>query len=113
MPNRLDKVNEFLTQELAKMIELEFADKIGFISVNYVTASPDLKSAKVYLTKLNGNLTEEELALIKAKAHNFHQVLAKKMQTKFIPKLEFIADTHNEEINRVEELLNKISKEGQ
>lgn len=111
MPNRLDKVNEFLTQELSKMIELKFADTIGIVSVNCVNASSDLKSARVYISKLGENLTDQELSLIQKQSHNFHQILAKKMQTKFIPKLEFVSDKRNDEINRVEELLNQIEKE--
>ena len=111
MARRIEKVNELLQQELAKLIQQEFADELGMINVNLVQTTSDLREAKVYLSAVNRKILPKEVHLIQSKAHYFQNTLAKKLFIKYIPKLKFLIDEGKEKIIRVEKLLEEIKKD--
>ena len=53
--NRMDRVNEELKREISYVIDetLKNPNITGIISVTKVKTSPDLKSARVYISLLN------------------------------------------------------------
>jgi ribosome-binding factor A len=48
---RVEKIQEFIQQELSKIILTELKDpRIGFVTVTGVEATGDLRSAKVFIS---------------------------------------------------------------
>lgn len=111
MKRRLSKINELVAQELSKMIEIECSHDLGMVSVNFVLVAPDLQNARVYVSQVGKDITDKEIRYLQKKAYNFQHQLAKKLSTHFIPKLQFFMDEKNEQINRINEVLEQLDKE--
>ena len=113
MNRRLEKINKLLSQELAKAIHSEFAERFGIITVNLVNTSPDLKNAKVYLSIIGSQQIEPELIIrsINQQSHNFRRLLIKKLSLKFIPEFEFAIDKSLNKVNQIETIIDQINNE--
>lgn len=105
---RLNKVNSIIREELNWAINHTLSEDFGFVSINFVITSKDLKNAKVYLSSFNRN--EQLLKQIKKNKHDINEKFVQKVKLRKIPKIEFILDQKQENINRVEELLDRIVK---
>lgn len=111
MSKRLEKINELLMQLLSLMIQRKFASEFGFININSVISNPDLKSAKVYISVLDQKKSQQLTNLLRHESHNFHKELAKKLSMKFIPKLEYVIDESQNQIDQIDQLLVQIKNE--
>lgn len=105
---RLEKVNSIICEELNWAINHTLAEDFGFISINFVATSKDLKNAKVYLSSFNKS--EDLLKQIKKNMSDINKKFIQKVKLRKIPRIEYILDQKQENINRVEELLDKIVK---
>jgi len=104
MSRRLDKVNQLLLEQLAKLIQEEFSGQL--VTVTNVETAADLKSAKVWISVYNQD-EEEILSQLAKKAPYFQGYLGKKLFIKNIPKLSFFIDKSLERVAKIEELLEK------
>jgi len=99
------QVGEFLREELTDIIRREMKDpRIGFYSITGVEVTPDLRSARVFISVLG---SEEErtrtLAALRSAAGFLRHHLRPRMRMRQIPELEFRDDRsmeHAEEIAR-------------
>ena len=101
------RVNETIREVLADAITTELKDpRIGFVTVTEVDTSPDLRSAKVYVSVL-GSEDERERSL--AGLRSSHGVLQGKiagaMRLKRTPTLTFVYDESAERGDRISRLL--------
>jgi ribosome-binding factor A len=104
---RMRRVNEAVREILAEAIATELKDpRIGFVTVTEVDTSPDLRSARVYVSVL-GDATERERSL--AGLRSSHGVLqgkiAKATHMKRTPTLTFEYDESTERGARISRLL--------
>ena len=105
MSRRTLQVGEFLREELTDIIRREMKDpRIGFYSITGVEVTPDLRSARVFISVLG---SEEErtrtLAALRSAAGFLRHHLRPRMRMRQIPELEFRDDRsmeHAEEIAR-------------
>ena len=108
---RMEKVNELLQHELSILIQKKMPG--SFATVIEVKTSPDLHFARVWVAlplKAHHDQQEKVISDLQTKAHFFQQILGKKLDLRYIPKLEFILDTAGENATRVEEILKKEGK---
>lgn len=101
------RVNEVIREVLAAAITTEMKDpRIGFVTVTDVKTSPDLRSARVFVSVL-GSESEREGALEGLRsAHGFLQGrLASELRMKRTPTLTFEYDDSIERGVRLSELL--------
>ena len=110
MSRRLERVNGLLRQEISAIVSSELSDpRLGsLVSVTEVDCSPDLGSAKVYVSVLGGQ--EDKSASLKAlnSAAGFvHRSLRHRVRLKTVPSLEFRLD---ESIEAGFALLEKIRR---
>jgi len=98
-------------QELSKMIEIQCSSRLGMVSVNFVLVSPDLQNASIYVSLVGKEITNKEINYLQHKAYSFQNQLAKKLSTRFVPKLEFIADEKIEQVHHINEIIERIDKE--
>jgi ribosome-binding factor A len=110
MPSaRMRRVNETIREVLGDAIATELKDpRIGFVTVTDVDTSPDLRSARVYVSVL-GNEQERDRSL--AGLRSSHGVLQAKiagaMRLKRTPTLTFEYDDSVERGDRITRLLDE------
>ena len=105
MPKRTDKLDSLLMKEISNIIQFDLNNpEIGFVTVSEVRVSPDLSKAKVYVSFFGKNY---EVAVLKKSKGYIKSELAKRLNMRKIPDLEFIVDDTLEKVARIEEIVNK------
>lgn len=113
MSRRIAKINTLLRQEIAQLLLNDFADQYGIITILDINTSPDLQSARVYFSLTPpppSNQLEELLRKVQNNARGYQNIFAKKFTLRYIPKLEFIYDTSQNNISRIDQILNEIKE---
>jgi ribosome-binding factor A len=103
---RTARINELLREVLADELK-KFADVDGAIrllTVTGVNVSPDLATAKVYLSSM-----DEPVAVVLAERRTqLQQAIGRQVRMKRTPKLQFLADPAVAEGAKVEEILRRL-----
>ncbi len=111
MKYRRLRLQDFFREEISSIIQQEIKDPgFGFITILDVKMTEDLKYAKV-LYSVYGSEEEKKKtaeALRRAKGYIKH-VLGKRVKLKFMPEITFVLDTEQERMQRIDELLKKVS----
>jgi ribosome-binding factor A len=105
--DRMRRVNEALRELIGETITTELQDpRIGFVTVTGVDTSPDLRSARVYVSVL-GDERERETTLAGLRSsHGILQAtIARQMRMKRTPTLTFHYDDTPERGIRMSRLL--------
>jgi ribosome-binding factor A len=100
-------INEAMRKAIGSAIASELEDpRIGFVTVTAVDTSPDLRSARVYVSVL-GDESEREATLAALRsAHGVLQAaIARETRIKYTPKLSFAYDESPERAVRLSRLL--------
>ena len=109
--NRQIRVGEMLRHTIANILEKHtlINDDLKDVSIiiTEVDASPDLKNAKVYTTRLGGGDMETVIDGLNNIKSFLKREISKSVQLKFTPDLKFYEDKTFDEANRINELLNK------
>lgn len=107
--DRMRRVNEVLREVVGDAISTELEDpRIGFTTVTAVETSPDLRSAKVFVSVLGDDDEKQETLKALASAHGIIQALiASQTHMKRTPTLTFHYDDTPEKGMRLERLLNE------
>lgn len=112
MSERVERVQKLARQVLGELI-LELKDpRIGFATITGVRMTPDLRSARVFVSVLG---TEEEQAdtiagLTSATPH-LRWELGHEMKLRYTPALVFELDHGPEEAERLESILKELHQE--
>lgn len=109
MSNRTDKLNKLLLEEISEIIssEIEF-DFSPLVTVTGIDVAPDLSQAKVGLSVLPFEKTEEVIGKIVTERNKIASELNKKVKLRKIPRLIFIHDDTEEKASEVEKIINEI-----
>ncbi|MGO9340973.1 MAG: 30S ribosome-binding factor RbfA [Acidimicrobiales bacterium] len=105
---RTARINELLREVLAEELE-RFTDADGafrLLTVTGVEVTPDLSSAKVYLSSMGDPVAE---ALAAHRAH-LQRAIGRQVRMKRTPKLQFLADPAVAEGAKVEEILRRLKR---
>ncbi len=108
---RMVRVNENIKRALADILEMRGISIDGcLLSITKLDTSPNLRSAKVYVSVLGGGEPEKEAAIKLLKKHRglLQKCLSDEIVMKYTPHLEFILDRNMEEGDRVLSLLDKL-----
>jgi ribosome-binding factor A len=105
--SRMRRINEVLREVVGAAVSTELSDpRIGFVTVNSVETSPDLRTAKVYVSVLGD---EDERAATLEGLRSSHGVIqariAAETRMKRTPTLTFHYDDTIEKGARISELL--------
>ncbi len=114
MARRIERVNHLIRQEISELLQREIKDPRlnGLISVTEVIVSPDLRYARVLVSKLGGESEKQEiLKALTASAGFLHRELTKRLSLRHIPELQFEWDDSIERGARILELIDKTSRE--
>lgn len=114
--SRTSRIGQLVMRELAKMIQHEVSDpRVGLVTVSHVDVTADMKYAKVYVTRLNGVDSEQDieecLAGLKRAAGFLRKNLAGRVELRNIPELRFHYDKSLDRGFHMDELIAKANKD--
>lgn len=113
--NRMERVNTEIKREISNIInyDLKNPNITGIISVTKVKTSPDLKSARVYISMLNCKSKKNTLDGIKNATGYIRSEIAKRINLRYTPELNFEVDDTMEYGARIENILKQINNKGE
>jgi ribosome-binding factor A len=110
MTRRTERIGHLIQRELGELIRGQLADaRIGFVTVSRVDVTTDLAHAKVFVSVL-GNDKEKRDSLIGLEhgASFLRTHLSKVLQTRTVPRLQFVEDKNLDHGQRVNQILNDL-----
>jgi ribosome-binding factor A len=109
---RNERVAEQIRAALAEAIRDVRDPAVGFVTLTGVDLSPDLRSARVYVSRLGSGPERDAAVLALNHAVAFLRgAVATRARLRFTPTLHFVADPTIERGSRVEELLRELHAE--
>lgn len=107
--DRMRRVNEVMREVIGDAISTELEDpRIGFTTVTAVETSPDLRSARVFVSVLGEDAEKEATLKALTSAHGVLQaVIARETRMKRTPTLRFVYDETPERGERLSRLLDQ------
>ena len=106
------RVGELVKQNLGELFIRNEA-KIPLINTKSITVTevrmtPDLKTARVYVTPFGGSDLEELVKILTEYSHLVRKALSKRLDIKFLPKLTFVEDNSFEYAEKIERIIKEI-----
>lgn len=115
MSTRLDRVADVLRKSISDILLTKAHDqRIGFVSITEVKVSPDLKSAKIFVSCM-GDEQEKKRSMrgLRSASKFIQTACAGKLDIKYMPKLIFIRDDSLEKGDHILNLLAQLKTEQQ
>jgi ribosome-binding factor A len=110
--DRMRRVNEAMREVLSDAVTKDLKDpRVGFVTVTDVKTSSDLRHARVYVSVLG--TPEEQAASLEGlkSAHGYLQGrVARQLRLKHTPQLDFHHDDTAQRADRLERLLDEVSR---
>ena len=109
---RVDRINrqilDILSDILIKDIDLSY---LGFITFTNVDVAPDLRTAKVFYSVLNGNLPDSKVEVeINKKQKAFKKFMSPQLSLRYTPDIRFVLDETLAYSEKIDNLLKKQHK---
>src|SRR4029077_5101138 len=110
---RLERVKQLVKEEISTLLQRELKDpRLGFVSVTEVETSPDLRTAKVFVSVLGDEAQwTGSLAALASPRGFIRNWLRQHLDLRVTPDLNFRADRSMEHAARIQALLRKIDGE--
>jgi ribosome-binding factor A len=107
---RLERVNQLIREEISMLLQRELKDpRLGFVTVTHVETSPDLRTAKVFVSVLGNEAHWTASLTALASARGFvRNWLRQHLDLRQTPELDFRADRSMEHAARIQELLRQL-----
>ena len=110
---RPHQVADLIRHELASLIQQDLRDPgVGFVTVTGVRMSPDLGTARVYISVLGDSTREAEaLEALRRAAGYLRRRLSGRVYLKKMPELTFHSDASIKQGARIETILSDLRDE--
>jgi len=107
------RVAELVQAELSRLLITEFQDpSSGLLTVTRVEMTPDLHSARVYISVFGTADPQDLLARIEKGKGHIRRTLASRVRLKYNPELFFALDPGPEHQERIDRLIEETKKHG-
>lgn len=106
---RIEKINSLIQKKLSEIINQEYVETLGFVSINFVYATKDLEYVKVFVSFAKNS--EESFKKLEKMRSDIQKKFGHSIKLRKTPKVQFVLDNDKEEIEKVEKILEKLSKE--
>jgi len=93
--NRIGRINEEIQRELAEQIRFlkdPRVSQVGMVSIIRVDTTGDLRYARVWVSVLDKNQEKDVMKGLRSAAGFLRRELGRKLQLRYTPELQFIAD---------------------
>ena len=109
---RQERLSDLIKHEVSAILFQTMQDpRLSMCSITEVKLSPDYRHARVYVSSLGSPEHKEECVKALNQAAGFFRRELGKLDLKYIPSLQFQADTAAEYSQHIEELLRSVKKE--
>lgn len=107
---RADRVGDLLVELISDLLRKEIRDpRINAVTVTGVKVSKDLRHARVYFSLLGRQENRGTVSAgLKSATGFIRSKVAKQLNLRFVPTLEFFYDESEDEAQRIDELLNQV-----
>lgn len=107
---RLDRVNQLIREEISLLLQRELKDpRLGFITVTEVATSPDLRSAKVFVSVLGDEAQwTASLSALSGARGFIRNWLRQHLDLRVTPELSFRPDRSMAHAARIQQLLKQL-----
>lgn len=115
MTRRMEKVDDLLQSELAELIQRQIkhpALQEVLLSITRVETSPDLRSARVFVSIL-GESEDNGASVVEALEHSetfLHRELLKRLRMRRVPHMRFILDRSIAEGDRISTIMRAVAQ---
>ena len=112
MTHRIERVNSLIRQEISGLLQRQVKDpRLGsFVAVTEVSTSPDLRYAKIFVSRLGSEEEKQEtLRALAAASGFFRNEMGRHLRMRRIPELSFEWDDSIERGAHLLELIDKVS----
>jgi ribosome-binding factor A len=112
----MERISEVLKQAVSKIIITELKDpRMGFVTVTKVEPSPDLKSAKVFVSVLGDSPSVERQTMkaLASAAGYIRREAAEQVTLRAVPELRFVVDGSIKRSIRISKLIADAMSEQQ
>ena len=112
--HRLERINAQIKREIGELIQQHLRDPrlSEFVAVTEVSTSPDLKTAKIFVSSIGGQQDEEKTLTALNSASGFlRTAIAKRIKMRYTPELRFVWDNSIEHGDRVLRLIDQVKQE--
>jgi ribosome-binding factor A len=108
---RSDRVGDLLLELIAELLNREIRDpRVHSVTLTGARVSKDLRHATVYFTLLGDEQGRTEaLAGLKSATGFIRSRVGKQLKLRFVPSIEFTYDKAEDEAQRIDALLKKLS----
>lgn len=111
--NRQLKVGKLIQKDLGDIFQKDIKGMFGkaFITVTTVKMTPDLALAKVYLSFLMADKSEEMIEMVNQRKSEIRKILGNKIgkQVRIVPDLIFYLDDSAAYASRIDEILGGLN----
>ncbi len=110
MTERMRRVNESVREVVAEAVGELKDPRLGFVTITGVQTSPDLRSARVFVSVLGSERKRERSLAALTSAHGVLQArLARELRMKRTPRLAFEYDPTVERGVRMSQLIDELA----
>ncbi|MFL2909851.1 MAG: 30S ribosome-binding factor RbfA [Limisphaerales bacterium] len=108
------RVRELLKRELNEIFRREFPVELGIVSVTEVGVSNDLHSAKVFVSSIGDDKSQQKaFRAVRKSAGKIQFELGQIVALRYTPKLKFVMDEAYNRGDRVLKILDEIEQDHQ
>ncbi len=112
MSNRIDKVNDFIRDQISLIIVKDLALKQGvFVSITKVDTSKDLRYTKVFISVFPETEINYTTKTLKKEMFRIQKSFNQKFHSKYFPKINFEVDNTGSKITKLDEIFDQIANE--
>ena len=114
MAHRIERVNSLIRQEISELLRRQVKDpRLGnLVTITGVSASPDLRHAKIFVSRIGSEEEKQEtLSVLAAASGFFRNELAKRLRLRHIPELNFQWDDSIEQGDYLLQLIDEVSSD--
>lgn len=112
MPNRIEKINSLLRDEISKIILKDFAFSPEIlVTLTRVDTSSNMIEAKAYVSVFPEEKSDGILNALQKSVYDVQYKINRALRQRPIPKIKFVKETEISKSGRIEELLSKVKEE--
>lgn len=109
MPNRIQKVNSLINQQVSEIISWKLNLKPGvFLTISKVDTTKDLRYAYVSVSVFPESEENYIMKTLKKEKHSIQKELNKNLHMKVLPKIQFKYDKTEANADKIEKILKQL-----
>jgi len=110
---RIRKAAEAIREVVSMAVLANLKDpRITNVTVTYVEVSPDMKRAKIHVSVMGDNATQQlSIHGLRSSAGYLQQKIARRLDTRYTPRLEFLLDMGVKKSIEITQLLQEVLPE--